>query len=219
MRCVQLNYLLFLCVSVVTISSCDKDKPQSNPQQNLYNTAPKASAGTDIWQLVTTDSARLYGMVVDAEHNSNKYLWTQVAGPDCVIDKPTYLTTLVTNLIKGDYAFELTATDAGGLTSKDTVAVFVKEPAVATNGEIIFKDLEWTCPWYCTVQIGCLPCHVPANKKFKVYVKGTGNLWIEAVPFASWKEEKYAYGTEANELVIYTGAPDAKLAPDIKIVF
>lgn len=57
--------------------------------------------------------------------------WRQISGPAVAnIEKPDHDTTLVTNLnIPGDYQFEYSVTDNGGLTASDTMTVTV-HPAV-----------------------------------------------------------------------------------------
>ena len=207
MRSSNLVYLVILIISVFIMSGCDKDRVEPvNYAPVEKNTAPKVFAGHDIWLLVPANTAQLSGSVIDDENNVNTYLWKQLSGdPTSIIDKPNLPTTKVSNLQKGDYAFELSATDAVGLTTRDTVALFVKEPAEAINGEVIFKNLEWQCPMGCTVQISCLSCHVPVNKPFKVFLKDNVDQWIEAQPEANWKQsDKYSFSIHNNNLYIYT---------------
>lgn len=203
------------------LSGCKEDPPDNPTDLSLaYNTAPKAFAGHDIWVLFPIETAVLNGSAIDDELNINKYLWRQIAGdPAVVIAQANYSSTRVLNLKKGDYQFEFSVTDAGNLTDKDTVALFVRDTAEAQSGELIFKNLEWTCPWFCEVEISCLPCHVPVGKAFKVFVKENANQWLEAVPVSNWSDNiRYAYEIVENSLFIFSGYSEGK-APDIKVVF
>src|SRR6185312_10309089 len=54
------------------------------------------------------------------------YYWKQIAGPDSTsITAANKASTLVKNLVDGTYEFELTVTDNGGETGRDTVRVVV----------------------------------------------------------------------------------------------
>ena len=78
--------------------------------------------------------------IVTAKYSSDpdgtivSHKWTKVAGPTpgTIID-PSSFQTLITDLVHGTYAFELTVTDNGGLTAKDTVLVNVVTPTPPTT--------------------------------------------------------------------------------------
>lgn len=209
-------------------SGCERDSitstdppPPPPPPPPIVNTPPRAYAGQDIWTVVTDGRAALKGSFVDAENNVDRYLWKQVSGPSSgTIEYPGAVETKVSNLEKGSYEFEFTVTDKEGLSGKDTVAVFVREPAAPGNGEVIVKDLEWSCPMGCWLDIQCFSCLVPGNQPFKVYLRvDNSNQWIEAMPEANWTDtDKYVYGISNNNLWIYSNyGDDGKV--DVKMTY
>jgi hypothetical protein len=224
MRRFYLYFLTVLAAGAIGLASCEKEAPATQitttPLPPVINTAPKAYAGQDIWILVPTNSCTLSGSAIDAETNVEKYLWKQVSGPlSCIIESTNSVQTKVSNLEKGTYEFELNVTDKGGLNNKDTVTVFVREPAAPGQGEVIFKDLKWSCPMGCSLLINCFSCFVPVNQKFKVYLRGdNSNQWVEAVPENQWTaNDKYIYGISNNNLWIYTN--ESNETPDVKITY
>ena len=57
------------------------------------------------------------------------YKWRKVAGPvPCVITDSTNFQTVISNLVQGTYQIELTVTDNGGLSAKDTAVITVTLP-------------------------------------------------------------------------------------------
>ncbi len=67
-----------------------------------------------------------------------KYHWRKISGPaGAKISTPSNLNTSVTNLIAGEYEFELTATTPGGISLKDSVGVFMIPTA---NLKVPFAD-------------------------------------------------------------------------------
>ena len=105
--------------------------------QLALNNSPVANAGKDT--IVYDISMELNGSgSTDPENNITSYFWRKIAGPfSYYIDDPRAVQTKVASLAEGVYQFELTVTDAAGLSSRDTVSVSV------LHGEIIF-NLAWT---------------------------------------------------------------------------
>lgn len=226
---------LYVLTTIILLiaSGCEKESPVNAiappppppapspvPLPIAVNTPPNAYAGQDIWVVVPANSATLKGEGYDTENNIDSHVWKQVSGPSsAIIENPGSLGTKVASLEKGTYEFELSITDKGGLNDKDTVTVFVREPAAPGHGEVIIKDLQWSCPMGCTVQINCIYCLVPINQPFKVYLRErNSNDWIEAIPEANWADnDKYIYGIYNNNLWIYTNDDDDKV--DVKITY
>jgi hypothetical protein len=72
----------------------------------------------------------------DADGTIVSYLWKKISGPNSfVISNPTNYETEITSLQTGVYEFELTVTDNGGLTGKDTLTISVD--LTASNSTII----------------------------------------------------------------------------------
>jgi hypothetical protein len=60
----------------------------------------------------------------DADGTIVSYQWRQVAGPaTCSIAEPTNFETVISSQVQGVYQIELTVTDNGGQSGKDTVAI------------------------------------------------------------------------------------------------
>jgi hypothetical protein len=114
--------------------------------QNLYqwlarqtlasatNIPPVANAGADLSLTLPTTSATLNGSATDADGTVLTYLWTQIAGPGAAIiaNNATGVTS-VSNLLQGQYKFELAVMDNMGTFGKDTMQITVN-PDPATQG-------------------------------------------------------------------------------------
>lgn len=107
------------------------------------NTAPTANAGTDVVLTLPTANTTLTGSGTDAEGTIASYRWAKISGPAATIVSVNSASTLINGLVQGVYKFELTVTDNGGLTAKDTVQVTVNaavtllpavNPANTVNG-------------------------------------------------------------------------------------
>ncbi len=112
--------------------------------QNLYqwlarqalgtvNELPVANAGPDQTITLPVNYVQLNGSGTDNDGTVLTYLWKQVSGPGIAdILNVTASSTNVFSLIPGTYEFELSISDNGGGTDKDTVAVHVNAPLVST---------------------------------------------------------------------------------------
>jgi len=213
--------LLLISASFLGLISCHKDIDNAIETEPVINTAPYAVAGHDLWLLVPADTVELNGAIADDENNIAFHRWKQISGAsNAVIVAPNNLSTKVRNLQKGDYQFELSVTDSAGLTSRDTVSVFIKEYSELDHGEVIFSKLEWYCDQVCAVTIECVSCKVPVKFPFKVFYKANVNQWIEIPSEENWKQgDKYFFGGYYDDLWIITEKPDSTFAPDIKVVY
>jgi len=98
------------------------------------NIAPVANAGDDTTIVYPENSIMLNGSGTDADGSIVSYLWNQVAGPSVSTIFPNNTaSTDISNLVEGNYEFELTVTDNNGLTGTDTVAVNVAEARFAAR--------------------------------------------------------------------------------------
>lgn len=107
------------------------------------NKAPVANAGADLAITLPIDYTNLDGSKSkDPDGTITNYSWTWVSGPSkYVISTSTKVTTAVTGLVEGTYAFRLIVTDNGGLTHSDTVRVVVnralnKLPVASAGADI-----------------------------------------------------------------------------------
>lgn len=117
----------FLVVFVIFIS-CKKDETSKD-----NHLAPVADAGADQNVNIAT-CASGYVIDLDGSHSSDpdndisSYLWTKVSGPSVTISDPKSPKPRLSNLLPGQYALELKVTDAGGLSSNDTVLINITAP-------------------------------------------------------------------------------------------
>ena len=91
------------------------------------NKPPVANAGTDLTITLPADYTTLDGNKSnDPDGTITNYSWTWISGPSkYTIATSTKVSTQVTGLTEGVYAFRLIITDNGGLTHSDTVRVTV----------------------------------------------------------------------------------------------
>ena len=131
--------------------ACKKDDKSTSPP----NKAPIANAGLD--KTITRLSC---GSVLsidldgsgssDPDNNMLSYVWRNINLPSqAIIKDSTKASTSVFNISIGQYAFELKVTDAGGLSSKDTILVNVIESEynldITINGTYNFEDNHPNC--------------------------------------------------------------------------
>jgi hypothetical protein len=118
-----------LIVVAVVLISCNKELRCYTCNQN---NPPIANAGRDTILVLPKDSTILDGNAsTDPDGTIVSYKWIKIAGPiSSNIARPDSAKTLVKTLVAGVYQFELTVTDNGGLSAKDTVHILVDNPAV-----------------------------------------------------------------------------------------
>jgi hypothetical protein len=117
--------------------SCNKELSCYDCKENK---PPIANAGADQNITLPKDSVLLDGSLSsDPDGGIKSFHWTKISGPlASSIIKPDSSRTLVNALAMGVYKFELTVTDNGGLSAKDTVEVAVtsaaNHPPIANAG-------------------------------------------------------------------------------------
>jgi len=118
-------FACILLIGILTVFSCKKD-----PAKPDHHFPPVANAGPDVALKLSTcgeGSTVLDGSgSSDPDDNINAYLWRQVSGASsATLINSTSAKAKAQSLLPGQYAFELRVTDAGGLSSKDTMVVNV----------------------------------------------------------------------------------------------
>jgi Right handed beta helix region/Secretion system C-terminal sorting domain len=110
------------------------------------NIPPTVSAGTNQNITLPTNTVSLSGSAVDVDGVISNYLWTKVFGPSAGnITNPNSPNTIVNSLVEGFYKFYLTATDNGGLTSKDSVTITVNaQPIIVNIAPSVFAGIDKT---------------------------------------------------------------------------
>ncbi|MEJ2693953.1 MAG: hypothetical protein P8166_13125 [Candidatus Thiodiazotropha sp.] len=134
------NLLIYSLILAPLLSGCGGGGSNTNPT----NTSPSAEAGAD--QSVTEGAtAQLNGSGNDAE-GAVSYLWSQTAGTTVTLSDNASATPSFTapNVdVDETLSFDLTVTDAGGLTATDSVSITVLESSgnwTADNYLFYFSD-------------------------------------------------------------------------------
>ncbi len=138
--CARLGMLLLLSLSLV---ACDSG---ADTTDNGVNRAPVANAGGD-QNAAELTSVQLTGNGTDPDAGDTiSFSWTQTSGTPVTLNSPTSATP---DFIAPDVAagspqtltFQLTVSDAAGLSSADSVSVTVQEPAaiVTISGTVMYE--------------------------------------------------------------------------------
>jgi major membrane immunogen (membrane-anchored lipoprotein) len=91
------------------------------------NIIPTAFAGPNQTITLPKDSVNFIGSGKDSDGTINSYLWSKTNGPSGgTIASPSSASTVISNLLKGEYTFQLKVTDNAGGIGTDTVHVSVK---------------------------------------------------------------------------------------------
>lgn len=118
-------------------------------KKQAINHPPVANAGADKTVILPSNVVNLDASgSTDEDNDIRFYLWKWIAGPSSLNflngDGGSIFPRLV-GLVEGTYEFELTVTDAAGLFSKDTVAVFVTLPSGVAHVVDLTFDLNSSC--------------------------------------------------------------------------
>ena len=130
------------------------------------------------------------------------------------------MTTLVTNLLVGEYKFELLARDNRGAIHRDTVAVKINsiEPI---SSPVNLYNLRWMYGSFgYEVGINDIYPYIPSNRPIRIFLMGTFESdWHEAVPNSQYplSNTRYYYSISNNTIGLYSDNPSAYT--DVKIVF
>src|SRR5579863_4582412 len=118
-------------------TSSDEISVTVNPAANI---PPVANAGSSKSITLPTNSTTLDGSLsADADGSISSYSWAQISGPNSsTITNGNTSVATVSNLVAGQYTYELTVTDNMGATSKSSVKITVSnsgiQPPVANAG-------------------------------------------------------------------------------------
>lgn len=139
----------FLLLGITSTTSCEKDSDEEPPA----NHPPIARAGDDVELTLSsclgnTGFADLDGSASsDPDGNLQHFAWKKVDGPPggTLVD-PSAAKTSVENLQRGVYFYEVTVSDAEGLSARDVLRINVHGKATSydldltINGQIQFTD-------------------------------------------------------------------------------
>ena len=106
-----------------------------NPKPVLPNQAPVANAGTNETITLPDNSTSLIGTSsFDPDGTIKNYAWTQISGPNSsVITAGNTATATASQLIVGQYVYQLTVTDNNGATNTDQVTITVNPGVSKVN--------------------------------------------------------------------------------------
>ena len=95
---------------------------------DIPNTPPTISAGSNSTITQPTSSVALSGSGSDSDGTIVSWLWQKISGPACTITDPTAQSTTATGMTTaGEYVFQLTGTDDDGASGISTVTHTVVE--------------------------------------------------------------------------------------------
>src|SRR5687767_11042264 len=121
----QLFRVIALMIQIALIISCKKE---AIPTQIIHpvNSLPEVNAGKDTTLVLPQNTLLLRGIADDKESNIISYQWIKIQGPaNFTLSTPHLPETIVSNLERGTYIFELTVIDGTGLMAKDKVSIAV----------------------------------------------------------------------------------------------
>ncbi len=137
----RIFFYSLLIITVNQINACKKESVQPITPAPSGNKPPVANAGSDQTITLPINAVTLDGSKsTDPDNNITGYVWRNISGPSgFTIANANAVQTQLNNLVQGVYIIELKVTDAGGLSSKDTVQVTVNA-AVSSSTQVAF----WT---------------------------------------------------------------------------
>jgi len=217
-----------VCACLLLFTACEKDTPGRSDHPLHKPERPIARAGSDTTVYLPFTKCYLDGSAsTDPDSNIVSYEWQLLTGPyPASIASYKQSQTTVSRLVDvGNYEFQLTVTDADGLSSRDTVIVKVAGPnCTGGNKEILFRNLSWDYSWIMEIDIFDFFSYLPPNSYIKkIYIKRDGSAtWEEVVP-SDWSSPNYGkvheWGYGNGVLVIFPGNNTTDDTPDVKIEY
>lgn len=140
---------LFILISLLMLNlSCAKsdDLEIIDNETPIDNSPPIADPGANQTILLPTNSVNLDGSKsTDLNNAIISYSWSKILGPDDYnFTNANAAQTQVTNLVEGVYLFQLTVTNALGLSAKGEVSISVIQNSTAIYG--LSKDINLMLP-------------------------------------------------------------------------
>jgi hypothetical protein len=185
---------ILFSVLLVSAYSCGKEKIQiiATVPTPVTHTAPTVYAGSDISIDLPRNEVLLSGNYYGSSSDNIKTEWRKIAGPQYYsLEDKNSLKTRVMGLVEGIYYFELTIINRDSVSGRQVVRVtVVRKPklhdpnVVVGTKEVTFKNIEWTYPWYNTLEAKDIYNYVPKDTPLNVFVRrGGSNSWIPVERF------------------------------------
>jgi hypothetical protein len=118
---------IFTYLSIIILfifSSCQNDNVQLI--NNTLHAVPTVNAGASKLVYIPSDSVSVTGSGSSQNGPIAAYLWSFVTGPNQpIIVSPGQRTTLIKNLVLGNYVFQFSVIDSAGIVGVDTMVVKV----------------------------------------------------------------------------------------------
>ena len=138
-------YLLTISITaIIVLISCKKERSCEECKEK--NKPPIAIAGPDQVITLPTDSVSLDGnSSSDPDGTISNWLWTKISGPaSLIINNLSASNSVVKNLTKGVYQFELKVTDEDGLVAKDTLHIIVNDTFSPNRPPVVHVGADQT---------------------------------------------------------------------------
>ena len=226
--------LLWAALIILAFPQCKKDalKPESyippGPPPE-FNSPPRVWLGENILDFPFT-KILIDGVVSDPDYDIRNYHWRKISGPDFYnIEDDDSASTVISNLVNGNYEFELEVKDSKGLVGKDIVMVSVELKSENIN-EYIFNDLVWQFNWYSHLEIINFKYYIPKGRAYKIYIRRASNPeWFYVPIYENSSEFLYSYVIQNRPgepgiyyfgilLLLYSGQ-DWSDTPSVKVVY
>lgn len=239
MKKIHFFQIIILSVIVFVSAGCKKESPATGSgitsvTINLPppNRPPVANAGFDFTGKLYINEMTLSGAAYDPDIGDTiTTTWTKITGPACSIissqvitvlnpqQRIVYVTTLVTNLLMGEYKFELLVRDNRGAIHRDTVAVKINsiEPI---SSPVNLYNLRLDDGFSYVVGIDDIYPYIPSNRPIRIFLmERLEAVWHEAVPYSQYPlgNTRYYYAIINN--TIYLSSDNPSPNTDVKIVF
>ena len=190
--------------------------PPAPSTQNIW-----AHANMDITIELPMNFAILHGGTTGPGRTGSKVKWEKISGPaSYLLESPDSSQTKVTDLEKGSYAFKLSAISNTGQTSTDTMTLIVQD-ATSPKKQIFFQNLNWSCPFGCSISVEDALSYLPPNSPFTLYIRREfSSDWELIVPEFSSSTAGFVYTVWAGQISVFEISDiEATDHPEIKIVF
>jgi len=147
----KMIYTVLFFTACIPFISCNKENSCDNCISNpptTNNKPPIASAGPDQIITLPVNNVEVNGIgSSDPDGTIVSYLWTKIYGPDTFnIVNVSAVKTVINDLVKGNYQFELTVKGNTGIFAKDTVQITVNPtqppPPPASGNSVSFWILN-----------------------------------------------------------------------------